>query len=91
MKRIVFGIVWFVVFWFGGLVIGGAVAGGIAGAKVQPGSLSEGFDKGKEVGHAAGAEFGQKYGGHMLIGALVLAIGGTAFGVLPGTKKKPKP
>ncbi|MFG6413142.1 hypothetical protein ACG02S_04445 [Roseateles sp. DC23W] len=90
MKRTIFGIVWFVVFWFGSVIIGGAIAGGIAGAQVKPSSLSEGFDLGKEAGHTAGAEFAQKYSSHLLIGALILAIGGTALGVLPGTKKKPK-
>jgi hypothetical protein len=88
MKRIVFGIIWFVVISLVGLVGGGAVAGAIVGSKVAASSFSEGYAKGEQVGHAAGAEFGQKYGGLVLLGALVVSIVGTGTGILPGTKRK---
>ncbi|WP_255990929.1 hypothetical protein [Chitinolyticbacter albus] len=89
MKRVFFGVICFVVFAFGGLVVGGAIAGAIAGSKVKAVGLADGFAKGEQVGYAAGAEFGQKYGGIVLIGALVLSVIGTATGFLPGTKRKP--
>jgi hypothetical protein len=88
MKRIVFGVIWFVVFWFGGLVLGGTIVGAIAGSRVKASSVTDGYAKGHQVGQAAGAEFGQKYGVAIFIGALVLSIGGAAIGLLPGTKKK---
>lgn len=88
MKRILFGVVWFLVFGFGGLVVGGAIAGAIAGSQVEATSLSDAGTKGEKAGRAAGAEFGRKYSGVVWLGALVLVIAGTAAGVLPGTKKK---
>jgi hypothetical protein len=88
VKRIVFGMIWFVVIWFGGLVLGGSIAGAIAGSQVKATNITDGYAKGQQVGQVAGAEFGQKYGVAIFIGALVLSIGGTAIGLLPGTKKK---
>lgn len=88
MKRYVFGVIWFIVFSFGGLFLGGAIVGGIAGAQVEAGGISEAAAKGHQAGHAAGAEFGRKYSGLIFLGALVLAVAGTATGVLPGTRKK---
>lgn len=88
MKRIVFGVVWFVALSLAGLIGGGAIAGAIAGSKVSATNFSDGYAKGEEVGHVAGAKFGQKYGSVILLGALVLSVAGTAAGVLPGTKKK---
>lgn len=88
MKRILIGVVWFLVFGFGGLVIGGAIAGAIAGSQVEASSISEASTKGETAGRAAGAEFGKKYAGVMWLGALVLVIAGSAAGVLPGTGKK---
>ncbi|MET0332910.1 MAG: hypothetical protein ABW190_01460 [Rhizobacter sp.] len=91
MKRIFFGIVWFLVLGFGGLVLGGAVVGAMAGSQVNATNMSDGYTKGQQAGEVAGAEFGRKYAGVILIGALVISVVGTATGVLPGTKKKPKP
>ena len=88
MKRIVFGILWFVVFSFGGLILGSGIAGGIAGSKTQATSAAEGYEQGKELGTVAGREFGQKYGTAIFIGALVLSVAGTATGFLPGTKSR---
>jgi hypothetical protein len=90
MKRVIFGILWFVVFVFGGFFLGGGISGGIAGSKVQATSISEGYPKGKEAGAVAGAEFGRKYGNAIFLGALVLSVVGTATGFLPGTKSRKK-
>lgn len=88
MKRILFGIIWFVVLTLVGFIGGGAIAGAIAGSQISATSFSEGAAKGGQVGRVAGAKFGQKYGGLVILGVLVVSIVGTATGVLPGTKKK---
>ncbi|TAJ91554.1 MAG: hypothetical protein EPO31_15270 [Gammaproteobacteria bacterium] len=90
MKRAAFGFLWFLVIWFGTLVIGGAVVGSAAGSGMEATSMSEAFSKGQEAGAAAGAEFGRKYGGVIFLGALVISIGGTILGILPGTKSRKK-
>lgn len=80
MKRVIFGIVWFVVLWFGILIGGSAVVGGVAASKVQ------GQQQGASAGERAGREFGERYGAVILFGALAVAVVGSAAGVLPGTK-----
>jgi hypothetical protein len=90
MKRFAFGVLWFLVVWFGMLIVGGAIAGGLAGSNVDATSVTEAYSKGQEVGAVAGAEFGKKYSGIILLGALAISIGGTVFGVLPGTKSRKK-
>ncbi len=90
MKRALFWFLWFVALTLGGLTIGGSIVGAIAGSQVQATSISDGYKKGHDVGAVAGAEFGRDYAGLILLGALVLSIAGTAFGVLPGTKPRKK-
>jgi hypothetical protein len=96
MRRVLFGIVWFFVFLFGGLMIGGAVVGGMAGHQSvtasanPPTTLSGGYNTGYEAGHSAGQEFGRKYGSLFLVGSLLLAVVGSAFGILPGTQQRTK-
>jgi hypothetical protein len=91
MKRVFFGFVWFLILWFGTAMVGGMVVGGIAGSQVKAGSASEGFEKGQAAGHQAGVEFGRKYGSMIVLGALVVSIGGTVAGILPGTRPKQPP
>ncbi|MDB5973721.1 MAG: hypothetical protein JWR07_481 [Nevskia sp.] len=91
MKRIALGIVWFFVIWLGV----GAGLGGIVGAVAQQEASARGeavnnYEQGYSVGREAGRQFGRKYGGLILLGALALAICGTAFGVLPGTRPAKK-
>jgi hypothetical protein len=95
MKRIIFGIVWFIVFWFGTLIIGGMTFSASHGSELLNQSMnaanpSEAYDAGYKIGHAAGAEFGKKYGRALLFGSLFLAVAGTITGVLPGTKPRKK-
>jgi hypothetical protein len=93
VKKVAFGIIWFVVLWIGASAICGGIVGGLAsqsppavqGAK----TFSEGAAQGYQAGHAAGEEFGRRYGSLILIGALVVAVVGSATGILPGTKNKP--
>ncbi len=81
IRKILFGFLWFVVIFVVSYLIGGfiyAVATGVAAS----GSF--------QAGRTAGIAFRQTYGNYFLIGALVLAIIGSAAGLLPGTKKKPR-
>ena len=80
MKRVVCGVVWFLVLWFGILLLGSALVGGIAGSKTPSGQ------QGAVVGERAGRAFGAKYGTLILLGSLLIAVAGSATGVLPGTR-----
>ena len=93
MRRIAMGVVWFVVMYIGMSAVLGGIAGALASRDAsatagQPQSMQEGY----ETGRIAGQKMSRKYGPLVLLGSLALAIGGTAFGVLPGTKpRKPCP
>src|SRR5207247_11057308 len=60
MRRLLVGVVWFVVLWISGLVSEGAVGGAIANAtQARPGSQRrEGHAYGESAGRAAGSRFG---------------------------------
>ena len=74
MKRIGFGLLWFVAFFFIGVFAIGALVGDPA-PDVQ-------------TAHDAGYAIGQKYGRYLVLGSLVAAAVGTYFRLLPGTKQK---
>lgn len=90
LKRIFLGFVWFIAIHVVSMSIGGAVAGGIAGGQASKlaRSVAESSKLGYEAGRAAGLKFRQENGTIVLIGSILLAVAGTYFGVLPGTKKK---
>ena len=94
MRRFFFGFLWFLVFNFGGLAIGGAIVGASAGQHAaetnvnRPKNFSQGYAVGYDAGQVAGEEFGHKYWGIFLLGSLILAVGGSVLGILPGTKRK---
>jgi hypothetical protein len=70
-KLIGWAFVWTSVFWVGSLFVAGFVAG-----YLNP-----------QDAHAAGARVGQLLGVPLFFGALCVAVGLTAIGKLPGTKK----
>ena len=89
-RRFAMGCVWFVIFWFGLSVVGGGIAGGLASRDLarSPGTAQEHFDRGFQIGQAAGAEFHRRFGRTVLVVAIVLSVSGTITGVLPGTARQ---
>ena len=90
MKRLAFGVLWFLVFWFSTLIIGVVIVAFFAGYNIEASTLADSISKGQSAGEVASAEFSETYGNIILLGALVLSIGGTILGVLPGTKPREK-
>jgi len=84
LRRVSFGFAWFLFIWWG---VGGIVAG-VASALAKEGPEPETFREGFTAGKAYGLEFGRKYGLYFFFGGLAIAIAGTAFQVLPGTKRR---
>jgi hypothetical protein len=89
-RRLAMGCVWFVIFWLGLSVVGGGIAGAVSSRDLvnSPGTAQEHFERGYQVGQAAGAEFHRRYGHVLTLMAVVLALGGTVTGVLPGTARR---
>jgi hypothetical protein len=91
MKSIALGFLWFIVIWLIAAAGGGAIVGMIAEHEAATSNnQTTTFQQGYSLGHDAGARFGQKYGGIILVGALALAVSGTVFGILPGTGRRKK-
>jgi hypothetical protein len=81
IKKIVFGLVWFVVIFLVSYIVGGIIY-----VNVNEIDTSGGIKTAIETGRA----FRAAYLNYFLIGSLILAIIGTIAGILPGTKKKPR-
>ena len=81
VKRVLFGILWFVVIYFAACTIVGAVAGGIAGFQDPANATALGSRVGREVVEA------NKF--LILGGSALLSFIGTGTGILPGTRKNP--
>ena len=81
MRRVLVGVIWFVVLSSLGLA---AMAGAKANYKVHAVRSSDGFSR--VMG--AGSEMADKYGTVILLGALVLSLAGTATGSLPGARRR---
>ena len=79
MRKLGFGILWFLALSMGLLLIGSMVAGGIAGAN-DPANAAA-------AGEAAGEAFGQNYGGLIFLISFVVATAGSILGWLPGTRQ----
>jgi hypothetical protein len=89
MRRIAIGVVWFLVLFIGISGLLGGIAGSLANREAgaaadQRQTPQDSF----ETGRIAGQKLGRKFGPLILLGSLALAISGTAFGVLPGTKPR---
>ena len=78
MKKIGFGLLWFLALSMGVLLLGGMIAGGVAGAN-DPANA-------EALGHAAGEEFAQTYTGIIFLSSLLISVAGAIMGWLPGTK-----
>jgi hypothetical protein len=89
MKRVLFGVLWFLVFWFGSLMVLGGAIGFMAAQHPQAdGAPAQNFQQGYDQGYQAGQRMGRKYGWIPLLAALLLAVAGTATGKLPGTGRQ---
>ena len=80
MKKIGFGLLWFVVFFMGTTILGGLIVGMIAGGN-DPANAAA-------AGEAAGRAFGENFGKGIFLMSLVIAVAGSFFGWLPGTKSQ---
>lgn len=83
VKRVVIGVIWFVVLYIGACAIGGGVAGGMAASKLGKNANAQ---TGAAAGARAGEEFGKKWGTFILLGSATIAGIGTFGGILPGTR-----
>jgi hypothetical protein len=81
LKKILFGLVWFVVIFLASYIVGGIIY-----VNVNEIDTSGGIKTAIETGRA----FRAAYLSYFIVGSLILAIIGTITGILPGTKKKPR-
>lgn len=83
IKKILFGLLWFIVLYFFACIVIGAVAGAIAGAK-DPQNAAE-------AGGQAGARAVEAVRVYLALGSLAMASVGAWKGFLPGTRRKSPP
>jgi hypothetical protein len=83
MKKLLFGLLWFVVLYFLFCAGVGAVAGAAAG------SQSKNTAAAQKAGQIAGAKAVSENLGLIVGAALTLSILGCGFGILPGTRAAP--
>lgn len=81
MKKLLFGLLWFVVLYFLFCAGVGAVAGAKAGSQYTNTAAAQ------RAGQIAGAKAVSENLGFIVGGALTLAILGSGFGLLPGTRQ----
>ena len=85
MKKLLFGLLWFVAFYFLFCMGVGGVAGGIAGSKHQNTAAAQ------KAGQLAGEKAVNEYLGAIVGTCLTLSILGSGFGLLPGTGSRRPP
>lgn len=90
LRRVAFGCFWFAAFWVALNVIGGGIATSIAGTRPPPdtASVKKNYSHAPEIDPSASAEFRERYGFYVILGAVALATAGTLAGVLPGTRRR---
>jgi hypothetical protein len=90
VRVLLFGLFWFGILWMALIVICGGIASSASKSTPAPtgATVQHGPDSAERVGHAAGADFNERYGPWIMTGAAVLAAAGTLTGILPGTRRK---
>ncbi len=87
MKRVIFGIIWFIVSWLLLTIANMIVMGTMISATTKAGDFQQGVRAGIAFDKAhAGVLLGVRLG--ILLAALLIAVFGTLKGVLPGTKPR---
>ena len=88
MKRVIFGIIWFIVSWLLLTIADMIVMGTVISSTAKTADFQQGVQAGIAFAKAhAGLELGVRVG--ILVVALLIAVIGTFKGVLPGTKHRP--
>jgi hypothetical protein len=82
LRRILFGVFWFVVLYMGACILTGAVVGAMAGAGMRD------PESARAAGEIAGAKAARALAMYFLTGTALLAFVGTWTGFLPGTRKR---
>ena len=82
MRRLLFCLLWFVLF----AVVALAISGIFVSLNACP--ETEEFSVGYDCGKMASEQFMARYRLPIVVGALLLSLAGTFFGVLPGTRKR---
>jgi hypothetical protein len=77
-RKLLFGLLWWIVLYMATSVLAAGIAGGIAGSRDPQNAQA--------AGRRAGTEVGEKYGAAMLLGSAIVAFSCAGFGVLPGTR-----
>ena len=84
-RAILFGIIWFVVLLGVSFFVTGMIVGIEAAAK------EDDPEQQQAAAEEAGRKFGERYGAYFFLGAALIAVVGSAAGILPGTKPKKRP
>lgn len=82
MRRLLFFMLWFVLFTVLALIISGIVIA------LNSCPDAEEFSVGYDCGKLASEQFMAKYRLPMVVGIFLLSLTGTLAGILPGTKKR---
>jgi hypothetical protein len=85
MKRIAMGVVWFLIFWIGAQFLFGLAIGFKEGFNDE--ANGRGTPSSQELRAETKSEMAP-YAPWIAFGSLILAVAGTATGVLPGTRRR---
>jgi hypothetical protein len=83
LRKIIFGVIWFVVIYFGLCLVLGGIAGGIAGANDPAHAHEAGAIAGRAIVHDNIL--------YILGVAVIVAVAGAIKGFLPGTRSRGEP